>query len=102
MVQTKAEVLTVVTKHRAIFRSLGVARIGLFGSFVRDEPTPKSDVDLLIEFLPGQKNFQNFMAVAELLEESTGRSVELVTPEALSPYIAPHIMQEIEYVAISS
>ncbi|WP_228702764.1 hypothetical protein [Salisaeta longa] len=40
------------------------------------------------------------MALSFLLEEELGRSVELVTPEALSPHIGPHILKEVEYVEI--
>jgi predicted nucleotidyltransferase len=40
------------------------------------------------------------MAVSFLLEEELGRSVELVTREALSPHIGPHILQNVEYVEI--
>jgi predicted nucleotidyltransferase len=77
-----------------------VERIGLFGSFQRDEPDPESDVDLLVEFVPGEKSFDNFMAVSFLLEEELGRPVELVTRKALSPHLGPHILQNVEYVGI--
>ena len=66
--------------------------LALFGSVVRNEARADSDVDLLVEFAPGQKSFDRFMALADLLERSLGRSVELVTTEALSPYIGPHIL----------
>ena len=66
------------------------------------EPDAESDVDLLVEFAPGEKSFDNFMAVSFLLEDELGRSVELVTPEALSPHIGPHILNNVEYVAIGA
>ncbi|PQJ26776.1 nucleotidyltransferase, partial [Salinibacter sp. 10B] len=75
-------------------------RVGLFGSFQRDEPSAESDVDLLVEFVQGEKSFDNFMAVSFLLEEEFERPVELVTPEALSPHIGPHILQNVEYVEV--
>jgi predicted nucleotidyltransferase len=62
-------------------RQLGIRRIGLFGSFRRDASDSESDIDLLIEFAPDEKSFDNFMAVSFLLEEELGRSVELVTSE---------------------
>jgi predicted nucleotidyltransferase len=71
-----------------------VRRLALFGSVLRDEARPDSDVDLLVEFTPGQKNFERFMALADLLEATLGHSVELVTTESLSPYIGPHILAE--------
>ncbi|WP_245850550.1 nucleotidyltransferase family protein [Longimonas halophila] len=57
-------------------------------------------MDLLVEFMPGEKSFDNFMAVSFLLEDELGRSVELVTREALSPHLGPHILEEVEYVEI--
>ena len=83
-----------------MLRRLGVQRLGLFGSFQRGEPNSESDVDLLVEFMPGEKSFDNFMAVSFLLEDELGRSVELVTREALSPHLGPHILEEVEYVEI--
>ena len=78
----------------AEIRLLGVRRLALFGSVLRGEARPDSDVDLLVEFAPGEKSFDRFMALADLLESVLERSVELVTTEALSPYIGPHILAE--------
>ncbi len=99
-VQTKQDLLKRLQHHRDDLRQLGVKRIGLFGSFQRDEPGAESDVDLLVEFAPGEKSFDNFMALSFLLEDQLERPVELVTREALSPHIGPHILQTVEYVEI--
>ena len=80
----------------------GVKNIGLFGSFVRGDQTPSSDIDILVEFTPEKHTFDNFMEVAFLLEEILGRKVELITPEALSPHIGPHILREVERVPIAA
>jgi len=45
-------------------------------------------------------HFDNFVGLAELIEERIGRRVELLTVEALSPYIGPRILKEVEYLAI--
>jgi predicted nucleotidyltransferase len=79
---------------------LGVRSLGLFGSFVRGEQTPSSDVDVLVEFADGMHTFDNFMDLSLLLEDALGRSVDLVTHESLSPYIGPHILREVEHVAL--
>jgi uncharacterized protein len=78
----------------AEIRRLGVRRLALFGSVLRNEARPASDVDVLVEFMPSEKTFDRFMALADLLEETLGRRVEVVTTEALSPYIGPHILAE--------
>lgn len=80
----------------------GVERLELFGSFVRDEGGPESDVDLLVEFRPGEKTYDNLMALSILLEELLGHSVELVTRESLSPYLGPSILSEAEDCALRS
>jgi uncharacterized protein len=79
-------------------RALGVSRLRLFGSVVRGEAKPDSDVDLLVQFSPGAKTFDRFLALSELLEERLGRRVELVTTEALSPFLGPWILAEAQDV----
>lgn len=79
-------------------RRLGVRRLALFGSVVRGEAQAVSDVDLLVEFEPGQKTYDRFLALSELLERLLERRVELVTTEALSPFIGPYILAEAEDV----
>ncbi len=100
--QTKQDFFSAIEKNKALLNLLGVRQIGLFGSFVRGEATPKSDVDVLVEFEKGQKTFDNFMRLNLLLEEILQRDVELLTCESLSPYIGPHILKEIEYAALLS
>jgi uncharacterized protein len=101
-VQTKMEVLKILADHSLQLRKLGVRRVGLFGSFVRGEQTADSDVDLLVQFEPDRKTFDNFMQLCELLEHLLQRRVEIVTTEALSPYIGPHILNEVEYARFSA
>ena len=94
--------LNIIGNHQKEIRDLGVRRYGLFGSFVRGQTTEQSDIDILVEFEPGQKTFDNFMKLAFFLEELLGREVDLVTAESLSPYIGPHILKEVEYASIGS
>jgi uncharacterized protein len=93
----------VLTREQALERlreaapeilGLGVRRLALFGSVLRNEARPDSDVDLLVEFSPGQKSFDRFLALCDLLETLLGHPVELVTIEALSPFLGPHILAE--------
>lgn len=93
----------VLTRDRAVaslraaeaeIRAFGVRRLALFGSVLRDEAQLDSDVDLLVEFAPGMKTFDRFVALAEFLESVLGHRVELVTIEALSPFIGPRILAE--------
>jgi len=97
-VQTKAEVVARLRQQQTQLRALGVAQLGLFGSFVRDEAGPTSDVDILVDFEPGRKTFNGFFEVVDFLEELLGREVELLTRPGLSPYIGPHILRTTEDV----
>jgi len=101
-VQTRADVLERLAAAEDEIRGLGVGRLALFGSFVRSEVRPESDVDLLVEFAPVRKSFDAFMSLYDLLEERLGRRVELVTTESLSAYIGPRILAEAEDVVRSA
>lgn len=79
-------------------RRYGVRRLALFGSVVRNQATEDSDVDVLVEFEPSQKNLNTFMGLAFLLDEALGHRADIVTTESLSSYIGPHILHEAEDV----
>ena len=101
MVANKQDVIDLLRKNSETFQGFGIKRIGVFGSFISGEQTEKSDVDLLIEFEKTKKTFQNFMGTANFAESILERNVDILTPESLSPYIAPYIERNIEYVKIS-
>lgn len=101
-VETKQDILNRIQENGARIRAHGVKRLGLFGSFVRSQQGAKSDIDLLVEFEEGQKNFDHFMELCFLLEEILGLPIELVTRESLSPYIGPHILNEVEYATLAA
>ncbi len=99
-VVNRENILTLVEKNKEKIKSLGVKRLGLFGSFIRGEQRADSDVDVIVEFRARQKTFDNFIQLSFLLEDLFQRRVELVTPESLSPYMAPHILGQVQYVSI--
>jgi predicted nucleotidyltransferase len=91
---TRDDAFQLIREAEPRIRSLGVRRLALFGSVLRDEAGPDSDVDLLVEFETGQKTLDRFMALYDLLEEIFDQRVELLTTESLSPFIGPHILAE--------
>ena len=97
-IQSKDELVSLVKENQIEIQKYGIKRLGLFGSFVTERQGDDSDVDLLVEFEPGQKSFDRFMALSFFLENILGRRVDLVTTDALSPYLGPHILREVEYV----
>jgi predicted nucleotidyltransferase len=91
---TRDETIRRLQTVESQIRRLGVRRLALFGSVLRNEARSDSDVDVLVEFTPAEKTFDRFMALADLLEDTLEHPVEVVTTEALSPYIGPHILAE--------
>ena len=98
----KNVIFQMLADHEQQLTAFGVMQIGLFGSFVRNEGSPDSDIDLLVDIQQDKKTFQNFLSLNYYLEDLFGRKVELVTKQSLSPYIGPHILKTVEYATIAS
>lgn len=89
------EIQAVLRARRVeLARDFGVTEIGVFGSCVRGEAVPGSDIDILVEFdrPPG---FFRFLELEERLGEWLGARVDLVTRSALKPRIGRRILQEV-------
>ena len=84
--------------HKAtLAERFGVTDLALFGSAVRDETGPDSDVDILVSF-DGPATSRRYFGVLFYLEDLLGRQVDLVTDKALRPELRPHIEQEAMHV----
>jgi len=75
----------------------GVREIGVFGSYVRNENKKNSDIDILVE-LEKPMGFFKFIRLERYLSELLGAKVDLVTKNALKPYIGQRILAEVIYV----
>ena len=86
-------------RHKPQLATFGVNKIGLFGSYVRNEQLPQSDIDILVDLDPAKETFDNFMNLYDYLEELfDGKKIEIVSVNGLSPYIGKHILKEVDYV----
>jgi len=65
----------------------GIVNLAVFGSALRDDFTPESDIDLLVEFAPGATPGLAFFTIQRELSELFGVPVDLNTPAWLSPAI---------------
>jgi uncharacterized protein len=74
-----------------------IRKLALFGSVLRDEFGPESDVDILVEFEPGHVPGFDFFVIQDELSELLGREVDLNTPAFLSP----HSRRDVEAEAIT-
>ena len=68
--------------------------IGVFGSYVHGEQTPKSDVDVLVEFYEPIGLFE-FMDLEFFLSDNLGVKVDLVSKKSLKPHIGKRILEEV-------
>jgi len=96
---TKQSIKNQLQATKPLITRFGISKIGLFGSFVKDEAKPDSDIDILIDFKEGQETFDNFINTCYFLEDLfKDTKVDVVTVNGLSPYIGPYILKEVEYV----
>ncbi len=79
-----------------------VRKLSLFGSVLRDDFGPKSDVDVLVEFEPGQTPGLAFFAMQDELSQVLGYPVDLNTPQCLSRYFRDEVLAEAEAVYVAS
>ena len=77
-----------------------VTEIGIFGSFVKgkEKIDDDSDIDVLVTFEKGYKDFFNYMRLKYYMEDLLGREVDLVIKEAVKPRLKERIFREVEYV----
>lgn len=90
------EILDTLAQRRGKLRALGVTRLGLFGSAVRGELRPGSDLDFVVEF--SEKSFDRYMAVKFLIEDTFLRPVDLVSIWTIKPALRARILSEVAYV----
>lgn len=85
-------------------RHYNLAWLALFGSVIREDFTPESDVDVLVDFLPelplpGLKFYWDMPN--ELSEMFGDRKVDLHTPDSLSKYFVQEVLEEAEVVYVA-
>ena len=93
---TANTILEFLTAHREEFHAMGVEKIGLFGSYVRDEQRPDSDIDILVQIEPF--TFTSWMDVWNFLEDQFGLQVDLVPAKDLRHELRPFVHSEVRYV----
>jgi predicted nucleotidyltransferase len=76
-----------------------VKRVGVFGSYVRNEQKEDSDLDILVDFEPEAKfGLLRFIEMENYLSDATGIKVDLVMKEGLKPRIGKKILDEVKYL----
>jgi uncharacterized protein len=83
-----------------IKKNFQVKEIGVFGSFTRGGyfVHEESDIDILVSFNKGHKDFFNYMRLKNYLENLLGKEVDLVIKDAVKPRLKEKIFNEVQYV----
>ncbi|NCO82804.1 MAG: nucleotidyltransferase [Nitrospirae bacterium CG_4_10_14_3_um_filter_44_29] len=103
---TGEEILSLLRGRRDILRKYRVKKIGLFGSYAREEQKKRSDIDLIVEFdrtvfdinLTGY--FDNFMGLSSYLENLFGEKVDILTPVSIETIRVKEVADKIKQSAI--
>lgn len=98
---TKQEIIQTIQDNKEAIKSFGVTEIGLFGSYVRNEQTETSDIDILIDYDIDKISYIKYFNACEFIETLFNENkIDFVTKNGLSKYIGPHILKEVNYVKI--
>lgn len=89
------KIFEILQKNHYLLKKYRVKRIGLFGSYIRNESSKRSDIDLIVDF--EEKTFDNFIELAFELEKIFDRKIDLLTEKGISPYILPYIKNEVQW-----
>jgi len=97
---TRQEVLDFLNKnHQYLVEHYGIIKVGLFGSFAREEQNANSDVDILIDIKDGTKNIHDLkLSLKKYLSSAFGRNVDLAREKYLKPYAKKYILKDVIYV----
>ena len=94
---TLEEIKMIIKQHkRELTEIYKVKKLGIFGSYAREEQTPESDIDIMVEFREPVGLL--FIHLADYLEEILGTRVDLLTPGAIKPNRRRYTMEELIYV----
>ncbi len=89
------DIIEKLQAHRQVAERFGVEKLSLFGSVLRDEARPDSDVDLMVEFAPGRpRGLFEFVELKNALEGVLGRPVDLITAANIKPRLKERILGE--------
>ena len=96
---SKEEVVAYLKNNKRLFYDrFGVTRMGIFGSFIRDEQTRSSDIDIVVEIEKSRKNIHSFLQLKRFLEKELARAIDLGFENSLKPIVREKIKEQIIYV----
>ena len=75
----------------------GASKIAVFGSYIRREETPGSDIDIIVEFSE-RKSLLELVRIERELSETLGIKVDLLTEKSISPYLIDMVRNEMKVI----
>ncbi|MDI6654527.1 MAG: nucleotidyltransferase family protein [Candidatus Hydrothermarchaeota archaeon] len=80
-------------KIAQVLKNQGARKIAVFGSYVRGEERPGSDIDIIVEFSE-RKSLLDIVGIEQELSDALGTKVDLLTEKSISPYLIDRIKKE--------
>ena len=84
--EIKEKIISILVKH-------GIKRILVFGSYARNEATPESDLDLIVDF-PEGTSLLDHVGIEMELSEALNMKIDLLSRNGISPYIKDNVLKE--------
>lgn len=84
-------------KVAKILKNQGASKIAIFGSYIRGEEKPESDIDVIVEFSE-RKSLLEFIKIERELSEVLGIKANLLTERSISPYLIDTIRREMKVI----
>ncbi|MFW6311907.1 MAG: nucleotidyltransferase family protein [Nanoarchaeota archaeon] len=94
---TGKDIITFLKDSKGQFDKFGVKKIGLFGSYIKDQETEGSDIDILVEFKENSKTFDNYMDLKFYLEDNLKKKVDLVIENSIKDDLKNDILGSVKY-----
>jgi hypothetical protein len=92
-----------IEKIREFCRKSGIRKLSIFGSAARNDMSPQSDIDLMVEFEQGVKTgFIRLAALERALSDILGRKTDLNTPGSICEEYIDEVMRDAETIYVSS
>ena len=85
-------------KIGAFCKKWHIVELSLFGSVLRDDFRPESDVDVLVDFAQGYATLRNFVGLSDHLEALFKRKVDLLTVDGIDKYIRSYVEAEVIWI----
>ncbi len=96
---TLEQIKDVLNKKKTYLNKSGITEIGLFGSYLRGEQNPNSDIDILIDVSrPSKLDLLDLISIENELSEELGLPVDLILKSSLKPGFSEFILSEVIYL----